>query len=68
LTWTKAKVGDGTSRERRTFDEWEPALEFYEGLVGDSRVEAARLVEVTEREVRAYEHEPHDRHGGAVSR
>ena len=48
---------DGHPTERRTFEEWEPAKEFYDGLVEDRRTEKASLFEVTEKEVRCFEHE-----------
>jgi hypothetical protein len=47
----------GRAEESRELDEWEPAAEFYQGLVADRRTDAANLVEVTETEVRCFERE-----------
>ena len=54
VSWTSG----GRAEETRRFDESEPAAEFYAGLVGDGRCKVARLVEVTEAEVRCFEREP----------
>ena len=43
--------------ETRRFEEWEQATEFYDGVVEDRRTTTASLVEVTEKEVRCFEHE-----------
>ena len=48
---------DSSPAERRSFEEWEPAKEFYDGLVEDRRTYKASLFEVTEKEVRCFEHE-----------
>ena len=53
VSWTFA----GRAEESRRFDEWEPAAEFYAGLIGDRRCDLAKLVEVTETEVRCFERE-----------
>jgi hypothetical protein len=53
VSWTSG----GRAGESRRFDEWEPAAEFYAGLVGDRRCDLASLVEVTETEVRCFERE-----------
>ena len=53
VSWTSG----GRPEESRRFDEWEPAAEFYAGLVGDRRCDLANLVEVTEAEVRCFERE-----------
>ena len=47
----------GRAEESRQFNEWEPAAQFYAGLLGDRRCDLARLVEVTEAEVRCFERE-----------
>ena len=53
VSWTSG----GRVGESRRFDEWEPAAEFYAGLLGDRRCDLAKLVEVTEAEVRCFERE-----------
>lgn len=53
VSWTSG----GRAEESRRFDEWEPAVEFYRGLAADRRTDAAKLVEVTEAEVRCFERE-----------
>jgi hypothetical protein len=50
-------VFGGRAEESRRFDEWEPAAEFYAGLIGERRCDHANLVEVTESEVRCFERE-----------
>ena len=53
VSWTPGS----RAAERRTFAEWEPAIQFYEGLVEDRRTAKASLFEVTKKEVRFFEHE-----------
>ena len=53
VSWTFG----GRAEESRRFDDWEPAAEFYAGLVGDRRCDLASLVEVAETEVRCFERE-----------
>ena len=53
VSWTFG----GRAADSRRFDEWEPAAEFYAGVVGDRRCDLASLVEVTEAEVRCFERE-----------
>jgi hypothetical protein len=53
VSWTFG----GQAAESRRFDEWEPAAEFYAGVIGDGRCDLANLVEVTEAEVRCFERE-----------
>lgn len=57
VTYTVSWMFGGRAEESRRFDEWEPAAEFYAGLVGDRRCDHANLVEVTESEVRCFERE-----------
>ena len=54
VSWTFG----GRASESRRFDEWDPAAEFYEGVVADPRCDLANLVEVTETEARCFEREP----------
>ena len=54
VSWTRGGLAAG---ERRTFDEWQPALALYDEVAADRRTVKANLVEVTERERRCYEHE-----------
>ena len=53
VSWTFG----GRAEESRRFDEWEPAAQFYAGVVADGRCDVANLVEVTETEVRCFERE-----------
>jgi hypothetical protein len=58
VTWSsRAESNRRASDERKVFDEWESALQFYNDIVADRRTDTARLVEITEREVRCFEHE-----------
>jgi hypothetical protein len=43
--------------ESRIFSDFEPAAEFYDGIVDDPRTSRASLVEIIEKEVRCHEHE-----------
>jgi hypothetical protein len=58
VSWTAIGAAGDMPGEHRRFDEWEPALAFYDDVIASRHTESARLVEVTEREVRAFEHEP----------
>ena len=53
VSWTSG----GCAEESRRFDEWEPAAEFYAGIVADRRIDGANLVEVSEAEVRCFKRE-----------
>ena len=53
VCWTRA----GLRPEIREFPEWEAALAFYEEVAEDRRTLQARMIEVSEKEVRCMEHE-----------
>ena len=57
VTYTVSWTFGGRAEESRRFDEWEPAVELYKGLIGDRRCDHANLVEVTESEVRCFQRE-----------
>jgi len=57
VTYKVSWVFGGRAEESRWFDEWEPAAEFYTGMLGDRRCDFANLVEVTESEVRCFKRE-----------
>ena len=58
VTYKVSWMFGGRAEESRQFNEWEPAAEFYAGLIGDRRCDHANLLEVTESEVRCFEREP----------
>ncbi len=43
--------------ESRRFEDWDSAKDFFEELIADPKTHSARLLDVTEREVRSFEHE-----------
>jgi hypothetical protein len=53
VSWTT----ESRSSESRIFPEWDSAVEFYDGIIEDTRTEKATLVEVSEKEIRCHEHE-----------
>jgi hypothetical protein len=59
VTWTKSAASrrPRANGEQKVFGDWESALQFYNDVILDRRTETARLVEITEREVRCFEHE-----------
>lgn len=63
VSWT-ADHGGGSRAERRTFEDWEPALALYEEVAADRRTHAVSLTEVAERDRRSFERET--RHEPAV--
>jgi len=48
--------GDAAAESRR-FEDWDTAKDFFEEVIADPKTNKARLLDVTEKEVRAFEHE-----------
>lgn len=53
VSWVRA----GTRPETREFADWGAAIAYYEELVEDHRTLQAKIIEVSEKEVRCMEHE-----------
>jgi hypothetical protein len=53
VSWTRI----GAHPESKDFPEWDAAVAFYEDVLDDHRTLQAKIIEVTEKEVRCTEHE-----------
>jgi hypothetical protein len=53
VSWTRT----GTRPETREFGDWDAAISFYEDVLADPHTVLAKVIEVTAKEVRCFEHE-----------
>ena len=51
--WERGKA----AAESHRFEDWDAAKEFFEGVTADPKTHKARLLQITEKEVRSFEHE-----------